>query len=94
MADPTVWQSLFEQWPEGVPRRGIVVTRFGDQVPFESFLIRDQLLLLERNAPDQVGARKVILQFAEIEAVKIVDPIRTKVFVAAGFVESAAAPVG
>jgi len=84
------WRQLFAGWPSDLPRRGLVVSGYQEQIPFENFLIRDDVILLERRAPDAMGGRKVLLQFGDILAVKIVDPVKLSVFETAGFTESGA----
>ena len=32
-----VWQKCFAHWPVEVERRGVLVTTFGEQIPFDSF---------------------------------------------------------
>ena len=67
------WQSFFESWPPSLPQEGIVVTSFQETIPFSRFMIADGLLALERDKPDSIGSRKVILGFAAISAVKMTD---------------------
>ena len=81
----TSWKEFFHNWPREIPQRGVVVTRFDEQILFESFFTRDTFLLLKRQTPDVVGARFVLLPYESIEALKIVDPIPLKVFSASGF---------
>jgi hypothetical protein len=80
------WQQYFQNWPQEVPPRGIVVTRSDEQVPFDGFLTSDTMLLLQRKTPDNVGARKVLLAFEDVAAIKFVDVVRGKAFETAGFV--------
>jgi hypothetical protein len=82
------WKQFFLKWPAEVERRGIVVTSFNEQVPFSGFAIGEAMLLLERATPDTVGARKIILGWEQIAAVKITEVVKTKSFQAAGFVDS------
>jgi len=79
------WKSFFLHWPPDLPRRGVVVTSYNEQVPFESFLTSESMLLVERRAPDAVGARKVVLLYESVQAVKVVDPVDAAVFNVAGF---------
>ena len=79
------WQRFFLEWPKDLNRRGVVVTNQGEQVPFEGFMVSDNLLLLERRTPDSVGARKMIIPFTCIDGLKIVDPAKANVFQAVGF---------
>lgn len=80
-----VWRQCFQAWPAEVERRGVVVTTFDEQIPFESFLTSDDLVLLERRAPDTVGARMVLLSYQFIQAIKIVDVVKPRAFQAMGF---------
>jgi hypothetical protein len=85
MGNPSSWQRYFQNWPKEVPPRGIAVTDFGEQVPFDGFLSTDGMVLLERKTPDTIGARKVLLAYENIVAIKFVDVIRGKAFESAGF---------
>lgn len=80
-----VWRQFFTSWPNGIPRRGILVTCYHEQIPFDAFFLRDDILLLDRKTPDNLGARKVILPYAHVLAVKIVEPLRNEVVLASGF---------
>jgi hypothetical protein len=79
------WRNLFESWPESIPRQGIVVTTFNETVPFVNFLISGDVLLLERDRPDQVGARKVMISYEAICAIKITAPLELARFQVMGF---------
>jgi hypothetical protein len=79
------WRNCFRQWPSDLERRGVLVTSFGEQVVFDGFATSDDMLLLERKAPDTVGARTVILPFQNIQALKIVDVTKVKTFQPMGF---------
>ncbi len=86
MADATAaWQEFFGHWPDEMSRQGILVTSFGEQIPFANFLCKPSLLLLERPAPDSIGARTVVLSYQQVEALKITQVVKTRTFVAAGF---------
>ena len=69
----------------------MLVTTFDEQIPFASFMVADELLFLERRNPDSLGTRSVILPFANITALKIVDPIEAREFRSFGFQSVAAA---
>ena len=79
------WRSLFENWPESIPREGIVVTNFQEIIPFNNYLISGGLLLLERDKPDSQGARKVMVSYDAISAVKITNPMELVRFQVMGF---------
>ena len=85
MGSGTSWQQFFQNWPKDVPARGIVVTSFDEPVPFDGFLSAETMVLLERKTPDNAGARKVLLAYENIVAVKFVDVVRSKAFESAGF---------
>lgn len=79
------WRSLFENWPETIPREGMLVTAFGETVPFTNFMISGGLLLVERDKPDTHGARKVMVVWGAIAAVKIASPMELSNFQVLGF---------
>jgi len=85
-----IWRDYFARWPADVERRGVVVTAFGEQIPFESFSTSPDLLLIERRTPDTVGARSVIVPYGSIAGLKLVDVIKAKTFQAMGFTLPAA----
>ena len=52
METSAAWKSMFEGWPDAIERKGMVVTAFGEAIPFQAFMISVGLLLLERDNPD------------------------------------------
>ncbi len=85
----SIWREYFTHWPAEIPTRGVVVTTT-EQVPFISFLSNERILILERMAPDTSGARRVMVPFASIQAVKLTEVVREKSLRNAGFVRSVA----
>ena len=81
-----IWRQCFQQWPVDLDRRGVLVTSFDEQIPFEGFATSEEMVLLERRAPDTVGARMVLIAYQNIQALKIVDVAKLKSFQALGFV--------
>lgn len=79
------WKSLFENWPEAIPRQGMVVTRQDETIPFINFLISPGVLMIERDRPDTYGARKVMLAYDTISAVKLASPDPIAKFQVMGF---------
>jgi hypothetical protein len=79
------WRALFENWPESVERTGMLVTRYQETIPFTGFLISGGLLLVERDKPDSAGARKVMLPYDQIAAVKLSSPLELARFQVMGF---------
>lgn len=86
-----VWKKLFHQWPADMPRRGILVASFGEQIPFDGFLVSEDMLLMDRQAPDALGARRIAVSFADIDGLKWSDVVKTKLFSRWGFAEPTAA---
>jgi hypothetical protein len=79
------WKDLFMKWPASVARKGVVVTDFGEQVLFSGFMASESMLLVERQTPDTVGARKLIVPYANISGVKIVEIVKSSAFEELGF---------
>ena len=80
-----VWRSLFENWPETIPREGLLVTSFNEHIPFSGFLISGGVLLVDRDKPDTYGARKVMIAYSAILAVKITAVMELGRFQVMGF---------
>jgi hypothetical protein len=73
MQNDDEWRSIFEQWPPDLPRQGIIVTA-QESFGFSDFLLSRGMLLAERDRPDAVGSRKVLLPFKNILSLKLSDP--------------------
>jgi hypothetical protein len=65
------WRGLFENWPQSIPRQGMLVTSYGESIPFVNYLVSGGILLVERDKPDALGARKVMIAYDAISAVKL-----------------------
>ena len=81
-----IWRNYFASWPKGLSQTGVLITA-SEQIPFISFLLSEHVLMLERPAPDTVGARKLVIPYCKIEAIKVTEPVGNEVFAEAGFVE-------
>lgn len=68
------WRNLFQHWPASMPKQAILVTTFGEQIGFVNFLVSSTAVIVERDKPDTSGARKVVLDYAAISALKLTDP--------------------
>jgi len=79
------WKALFENWPEAIPRQGMLVTSLNETIPFVNFLVSGGILLVERDVPDSHGARKVMIGYAAIHSVKIASPMELARFQVMGF---------
>ena len=85
MERATVWKNLFKNWPKSLPRKGVLVTEGGEQTPFQQFMTSDDVVLVQRRAPDTVGAREVIVPFSEIMLVKMTEVVKPAAYREAGF---------
>ncbi len=83
--EATAWIRLFGEWPGEMPRRGILVTTFGEQVPFSGFLTGESFICLERQNPDSLGARTLIVPYDNVAAVKLVDVVKPAILRRLGF---------
>jgi len=79
------WKATFNNWPSGIPRRGIVLSILNESMPFKGFLVKEDTLLLERSNPDSLGARFILIGFESINSVRFVDPIKESILTTAGF---------
>lgn len=79
------WRMLFENWPDSIKRQGLIITSFQEAIPFVDFMISGGIVLLERDKPDASGARKVMLPYESISAIKITEIIDLARFQVMGF---------
>lgn len=79
------WRDFFGRWPADLRHTGVVVTSFGEQIPFSGFMTNGNLLVVQRNTPDALGAQLVVIPMDNIAALKLVEPPRTATFTQAGF---------
>jgi len=80
-----VWKDYFTHWPKNLPTTGVIVTSYDEQIQFVGFMTGETLLMMERRAPDTTGARKVLIPYDNIVALKLIDVVNESVFVAMGF---------
>ena len=76
---------ILSEWPVSIARKGIMITSYGESVPFTDFMLSGTLALVDRGAPDTTGARRVIIAIDSITVIKITDPIEMDRFTAMGF---------
>jgi hypothetical protein len=79
------WRDLFLKWPVSLPKRGVLISTLNEATPFKSFMVKGEILLLERTNPDPLGARFAILGYDAIHMVKLIDPLKEEIFASAGF---------
>jgi hypothetical protein len=84
-ANSPEWKELFSNWPDAVPRRGVLVTSFDEQIPFTGFWTSKEFLLVERRIPDSLGSRMVVVPYDNVSALKITEVLQANVFRAIGF---------
>lgn len=80
-----VWRKMFREWPRSIPRRGIVINSLNEALPFKGFMLSGDVVLLQRTNPDSLGARYLLVPFAEIALVKLTDPLGQEAFDSAGY---------
>jgi hypothetical protein len=85
MEGAKAWQYLFENWPEQLPRTGQIVTAYADTIKFIDFLLTDGIVFVERDRPDATGARKVMIAYDAIQAVKLESAVELEKFKILGF---------
>ena len=68
------WRELFANWPQFLPREGLLITGFGESIPFINFMVSAGIILLERDRPDSQNGRKILVSFLSISALKLSDP--------------------
>jgi hypothetical protein len=79
------WKDVFGRWPTEAPHRGVLVVDFGEQIPFAGFVASPGFLLVQRQTPDSMGARSVMLPYGVIQGLKIIDVIQPGGFKPLGF---------
>lgn len=79
------WRALFSSWPANMPRQGLIVTTFGEVISFVNFLTSGGILLIERDRPDSNDARKVMIAYSAISAVKSTSTMDFDKYKAFGF---------
>jgi hypothetical protein len=85
MSTAATWKETFTNWPNGIAKKGILVNNLNEASPFKSFMVKDDMLLLERSNPDSLGARFILMAFESISSVRFIDPTKESVFTGAGF---------
>lgn len=79
------WRAVLENWPDSIPKQGIVVTTFQESIPFQNYLLSSGVVLFERDKPDSLGARKVMLSYEAISAIKLTDTLELARYQVLGF---------
>ncbi|MEX0643263.1 MAG: hypothetical protein WD468_11210 [Pirellulales bacterium] len=85
MDSAQAWRRLFQAWPASLLQRGVLVTNFSEQVAFSAFWVAEDMLLIERQTPDTVGARKLIIGYDAILAVKLTEVLKPSALAPMGF---------
>lgn len=79
------WRMMFESWPATIDRKGMILSKQNENIPFTNFMVSNSLLLVDRGTPDAHGARKVVLGMDQIAALKLAGAQPIEDFVAMGF---------
>ncbi|MEM6507642.1 MAG: hypothetical protein AAF711_19575 [Planctomycetota bacterium] len=85
MPDTNSFRELFANWPASLPRRGVVVSTLNEATPFKGFMLKADMIVLERQNPDTMGSRFILMPFEGISAVKLIDPLKAEAFAPLGF---------
>ena len=85
MQEQNSWRTLFENWPSAFPKQGVLIPTFGEPVAFNDFLVNEGILLVQRERPDTIGARKLMVSYDAILAVKMTDVNELSTYEAMGF---------
>jgi hypothetical protein len=80
------WSQLLNNWPEGLPKKGLITTTLDELIPFKGFMLSEEMAVLERTTPDPSGTRCILLGFETIAQIKLIDPPNESILAAAGFV--------
>jgi hypothetical protein len=84
--ETATWRDFFTQWPTAIKRKGIVVSSFDEQIPFDDFLVSQTIIVLQRPTPDAVGGRHVALPLCDVRAMKFTDAaFKGEMLFSAGF---------
>jgi len=83
---------IFTHWPAAIPKEGTVVTSHGESIPFNEYMLSNELLLLMRPQPDQHGTRRIIMKLKDIVGVRLATAIDAERFLAMGFQKHSAPP--
>jgi hypothetical protein len=84
MESSLAWQRVFISWPD-IPTRGLIVTKYGESIPFVDFLYTDSMLLVDRGTPDAQGSRKVFVSYEQIALLKVTGTEEFEVYKGMGF---------
>jgi hypothetical protein len=70
MESSLAWHRVFLNWPN-FQTRGLIVTKYGESIPFIDFVFSESMLLVDRGTPDAQGSRKVFVSYEQIAVLKI-----------------------
>ena len=63
----------------------MLVTTQSEAFPFKGFMLKEDMVVLERQNPDTLGVRFILMSFSGISAVRMVDPLKAESFASLGF---------
>lgn len=86
MDDHAEWQKTFLDWPASIPKRGVLTTVLGEHIPFKGFMTTEKMLLLERQNPDTLGSRFIVMEYGAVNCLKYIDPLKAENFAELGYV--------
>lgn len=83
--EKNIWLDLLERWPKDVPHKGVIMTELNESISFVGFAYDDNMVVVQRQTPDAIGARQVIIPFTSISYLKITAIVLPKSFADFGF---------
>ncbi len=85
MSSAANWKSFLEEWPESIPRQGVIISCLNEAMPFRNIWTKGNTVLLERTVPDALGGRFLLIDFEIINSIKITNPLTADMVSEAGF---------
>lgn len=79
------WLDLFERWPKDIPQKGVIMTELNESIPFIGFALDDNMVVVQRQTPDAIGARQAIIPYTAISYLKITAIVLPKAYADFGF---------
>ena len=84
-AEKNIWLDLLERWPKDMPQKGVIMTELNESIPFVGFALDDNMVVVQRQTPDAIGARQAIIPFSSISYMKITAIVLPKSYNDFGF---------
>ncbi|MBA2115709.1 hypothetical protein [Bremerella alba] len=83
--EKNMWLDLFERWPKDMPQKGVIMSELNESIPFVGFALDENMVVVQRQTPDAIGARQAIIPFNSISYLKITAIVPPKAYTEFGF---------